>query len=222
MLNELLITSTLFFIFILLKTEEYKFVELDNTKLLIGYSCFKKKIIADMIVTPHILVSGLPNQGKSKLIRQMLINLRGANIIIYGGFKEDYKGIHYRNLKNEEELNIFLDNILNNLYVRKEPLYVVIEEISTIRNKKVKEKIQELLCIARHYAIYVIGVIQIATKENCIFKDLFGVRISFKQIGEQNYRVLFGMTIDEKYRNLNQQEFIMLSDRLVHGITYCL
>ena len=87
-------------------------------------------------------------------------------------------------------------------------------------SKKTKDKIQELLCIARHYNIFIIGVIQIATKENCSFKDLFNTRITFKQIGEQNYRVILGMPIEEEYRQLRQREFIMLSDKLYNGKTY--
>ena len=173
-----------------------------------------------MNICPHVLISGLPNSGKSKCIYIMLKNLRKANIVICGGFKEDYIGISYREIIGEDLLNIFLDSVLDNLYKREIPLYIVLEELGTIRNKKTKDKIQELLCIARHYNIFIIGVIQIATKENCSFKDLFNTRITFKQIGEQNYRVILGKPIDEEYGNLIQKKFIMLSDKLYFGNTY--
>lgn len=220
MINELVITAGVYYCYKLLRKEEYRYIDLPPTKLLIGYDSLKHKIIADMNICPHMLISGLPNNGKSKCVYIMLKNLRKANIVIYGGFKEDYKDISYREIIGEDNLNTFLDSILNNLYKREVPLYIVLEELGTIRNKKTKDKIQELLCIARHYNIYIIGIIQIATKENCSFKDLFNTRITFKQIGEQNYRVILGMPIEEEYRRLRQREFIMLSDKLYNGKTY--
>ena len=219
MITEIILTTGIYFCYKLLREEKYNYVDLQPTKLLIGYDNLKHKIIADMLICPHVLISGLPNSGKSKCVYVMLKNLRKANIIIYSGFKEDYKGINYREIIGEDNLNTFLDSILNNLYKREVPLYIVLEELGTIRNKKTKDKIQELLCIARHYNIFVVGVIQIATKENCSFKDLFNTRISFKQIGEQNYRVLLGMPLEE-YKQLQQKEFIMLSDKLYNGKTY--
>lgn len=220
MISELVIAAGVYYCYKLLKKERYSYVELSNKQLLIGYDKLKRRIIADMSICPHVLISGLSNSGKSKCLYIMLKNLRKANIVICGGFREDYSYISYREIMGEENLNSFLDSILNNLYVRKVPLYIVLEELGTIRNKKTKDKIQELLCIARHYNIYIIGVIQIATKENCSFKDLFNTRITFKQIGEQNYRVILGMPIEEEYRNLQQREFIMLSDKLYKGKTY--
>lgn len=220
MITGIILTTGIYFCYKLLREEKYNYVVLQSTQLLIGVDKLKHKIIADMLICPHVLVSGLPNSGKSKCVYIMLKNLRKANIVIYGGFKEDYKDISYREIIGEDNLNTFLDSILNNLYKREVPLYIVLEELGTIRNKKTKDKIQELLCIARHYNIYIIGVIQIATKENCSFKDLFNTRITFKQIGEQNYRVILGMPIEEEYRRLQQQEFIMLSDKLYFGKTY--
>lgn len=220
MISELVITAGAYYCYKLLRKEKYTYVDLKNTQLLVGFDKFKKNIIADMLICPHILISGLPNNGKSKCVYIMLKNLRESNIVVYGGFKEDYIGISYREIIEEDNLNTFLDSILNNLYKREVPLYIVLEELGTIRNKKTKDKIQELLCIARHYNIYIIGIIQIATKENCSFKDLFNTRIAFKQIGEQNYRVILGMPIEEEYRNLQQREFIMLSDKLYFGKTY--
>lgn len=220
MISELIITAGIYCCYKLLRQEEYRYINLPPTKLLIGYDKLKHKIFADMNICPHVLISGLPNSGKSKCVYIMLKNLRKANIVIFGGFKEDYKDINYKEIIGEDSLNIFLDSILDNLYTRDIPLYIVLEELGTIRSKKTKDKIQELLCIARHYNIFIIGVIQIATKENCSFKDLFNTRITFKQIGEQNYRVILGMPIDEEYRNLIQKEFIMLSDKLYFGNTY--
>ena len=220
MITEMILTSGVCWIYNLLKKERYSYVKLSNKQLLIGHDKLKRRIIADMSICPHVLIAGLPNNGKSKCVYIMLKNLRKANIVIWGGFKEDFESINYREIIGEDNLNTFLDSILDNLYVRKVPLYIVLEELGTIRNKKTKDKIQELLCIARHYNIYIIGVIQIATKENCSFKDLFNTRITFKQIGEQNYRVLLGISVEEECRNLQQREFIMLSNRLIKGKTY--
>lgn len=220
MISELVITAGVYYCYKLLRKEKYKYISLKNTELLIGFDKLKRLIIADMLVCPHILISGLSNCGKSKCLYIMLKNLRKVDIVIYSGFKEDFKDINYKELLGEDNLNTFLDSILNNLYKREIPLYIILEELGTIRSKKTKDKIQELLCIARHYNIFLIGVIQIATKENCSFKDLFNTRISFKQIGEQNYRVALGITTDEEERTLRQQEFIMLSDKLCKGKTF--
>lgn len=220
MISEVVLCSAIYYAYRSIRKEKYRYIELPSNKLLIGYDNLKHKIVADMNICPHVLISGLPNSGKSKCVYIMLKNLRKANIVIFGGFKEDYIGISYREIIGEDNLNTFLDSVLNNLYKREIPLYIILEELGTIRNKKTKDKIQELLCIARHYNIFIIGVIQIATKENCSFKDLFNTRITFKQIGEQNYRVILGMPIDEEYRNLIQKEFIMLSDKLYFGKTY--
>ena len=133
MISEIILATGIYFCYKLLREEKYNYVDLPNTQLLIGFDKLKRLIIADMLICPHVLISGLPNSGKSKCVYIILKNLRKANIIIYSGFKEDYKGINYREIIGEDNLNAFLDSILNNLYKREVPLYVVLEELGTIR-----------------------------------------------------------------------------------------
>ena len=107
--------------------------------------------------------------------------------------------------------------MLENLYRREKPLYIVIEELGTIKNKYLIAKIQELLCIARHYNIFIIGVIQIATKEELKFKSYFNARLSFRQLDDSAYRVVLGTGVEE---NLSKQEFVLVSDDKYVGRTY--
>lgn len=70
----------------------YEPVELSSYELLLGYSQ-EGYIIADMSKYPHLLISGLSNQGKSKMVNYMLKNISDkADILVLNGFKEDYKG----------------------------------------------------------------------------------------------------------------------------------
>lgn len=70
----------------------YEPVELSSYELLLGYSQ-EGYIIADMSKYPHPLISGLSNQGKSKMVNYMLKNISDkADILVLNGFKEDYKG----------------------------------------------------------------------------------------------------------------------------------
>lgn len=201
------------------KLKCYHYIKLDPNQLLIGHTRFYKPIIVDMLVTPHILISGLSNSGKSKCVYIMLKNLVNADIIIYNSFRKDYKGITARFINGNEELFKLIESLLESKITRNRPLYLVLEEMATITDKKLKEKIKELLCVARHYNIFIIGVIQIATKESCSFKDLFNTRISFRQIESSNYRVVLSVSPNED-EILNQGEFYIVADELQKGKTY--
>lgn len=194
----------------------FKPIELSSYDLLVGYNR-KKPIIANMLNTPHLLITGLSGQGKSKCLKAMLSNLRGANIVLCNAFREDYVGVQAKKLYGENFILAYISLLLENIYVREKPLYIVLEELGTIKNKKLIEKIQELLCIARHYNIFVIGVIQIATKEELKFKSYFNARCSFKQLDEAAYRVVLSTAVEEK---LDKREFVLLSDNLYVGRTY--
>lgn len=194
----------------------FKPIELSSYDLLIGYNR-KKPITVNMLNTPHLLITGLSGQGKSKCIKAMLSNLKGADIVLCNAFREDYAGVKAKKLYGENFILAYISLLLENIYFREEPLYIVLEELGTIKNKKLIEKIQELLCIARHYNIFIIGVIQIATKEELKFKSYFNARCSFKQLDEAAYRVVLSTSIEEK---LDKREFVLLSDDLYVGRTY--
>jgi len=196
--------------------KEYTNVELDQYTLLLGYNAHGK-ITIDMRSTPHLLVTGLSGQGKSRCLKAMLKNIRDSNIVLCNAFSEDYEGINARKLYGEDNILKYLTSLLDNPYKREIPLYVVLEELGTIKDKKLLNAIQELLCIARHYNIFIIGVIQIATKEELKFKSYFNARLTFRQLEDSAYRVVLGSGIQG---TLFKRQFALVSDNLYLGRTY--
>ena len=195
---------------------DYKQVQLQDRELLLGYNQ-EGYIIADMGKYPHLLISGLSNQGKSKMIYYMLKNLEDrANILVLNGFKEDYRG--FTLVQGTKAIQRRIEAILKDKEIRIKPLYLILEEMQSIsKDKKLQEQLKELLSIGRHYNIFVIGIIQNATKENCSFKDLFNCRCSFRQIDSSSYQVCLGTSVE---KGLEQREFYFLDSNLVKGYTF--
>ena len=195
---------------------DYKQVQLQDRELLLGYNQ-QGYIIADMGKYPHLLISGLSNQGKSKMIYYMLKNLEDrANILVLNGFKEDYRG--FTLVQGTKAIQRRIEAILKDKEIRSKPLYLVLEEMQSIsKDKKLQEQLKELLSMGRHYNIFVIGIIQNATKENCSFKDLFNCRCSFRQIDSSSYQVCLGTSVE---KGLEQREFYFLDSNLIKGYTF--
>lgn len=195
---------------------DYKQVQLQDRELLLGYNQ-QGYIIADMGKYPHLLISGLSNQGKSKMIYYMLKNLEDrANILVLNGFKEDYRG--FTLVQGTKAIQRRIEAILKDKEIRIKPLYLVLEEMQSIsKDKKLQEQLKELLSMGRHYNIYCIGIIQSATKENCSFKDLFNCRCSFRQIDNSSYSVCLGTSVE---KGLEQREFYFLDSNLIKGYTF--
>lgn len=195
---------------------DYKQVQLQDRELLLGYNQ-EGYIIADMGKYPHLLISGLSNQGKSKMIYYMLKNLEDrANILVLNGFKEDYRG--FTLVQGTKAIQRRIEAILKDKEIRIKPLYLILEEMQSIsKDKKLQEQLKELLSMGRHYNIFVIGIIQNATKENCSFKDLFNCRCSFRQIDSSSYQVCLGTSVE---KGLEQREFYFLDSNLIKGYTF--
>ena len=195
---------------------DYKQVQLQDRELLLGYNQ-EGYIIADMGKYPHLLISGLSNQGKSKMVNYMLKNLEDrANILVLNGFKEDYRG--FTLVQGTKAIQRRIEDILKDKEIRIKPLYLILEEIQSIsKDKKLQEQLKELLSMGRHYNIFVIGIIQNATKENCSFKDLFNCRCSFRQIDSSSYQVCLGTSVE---KGLEQREFYFLDSNLIKGYTF--
>lgn len=195
---------------------DYKQVQLQNRELLLGYNQ-QGYIIADMGKYPHLLISGLSNQGKSKMIYYMLKNLGDrANILVLNGFKEDYRG--FTLVQGTKAIQRRIEAILKDKEIIIKPLYLILEEMQSMsKDKKLQEQLKELLSMGRHYNIFVIGIIQNATKENCSFKDLFNCRCSFRQIDSSSYQVCLGTSVE---KGLEQREFYFLDSNLVKGYTF--
>ena len=203
-----------------IENQSYRLTKLSGYELLVGHKGLRK-IVVDMRKTPHLLISGLSCSGKSRCMKCILKNLQdndNAEIVICNPFSDDYRGIHARRIVGEDSVDKYITWILETLYEREKPLYIVLEEMYLIRDKKLQEKIASLLCISRHYNVFVLGIIQEATKENCKYKSLFNTRITFRQIDTPSYQVVLGCSIEEKI--LNTGQFYLLSDDLYKGKTY--
>lgn len=202
-----------------IEDQEYRSMPMVPTRLLLGYDFRGDRITADMITTPHLLITGLSGQGKSGLLRVIIKNLFDADIVLLNGFAEDFDIFDIREINGEEDITEYLQDILDNPYVREKPLYLIIEELATIKEKKLNDIIKQLLCIARHYNIYIIGVVQQATKEEIKFKSYFNARLTFRQLEESSYRVVLGCSVSDM---LQKREFYLYSDGLYKGKTYSL
>ena len=81
--------------------KQYEKVDLDEYTLLAGYNK-EGCITINMLRTPHVLITGLSGQGKSRCLKVMLLNLQEkADIVLCNCFAEDYKGIKARKIYGE-------------------------------------------------------------------------------------------------------------------------
>ena len=198
---------------------EYQRIELNPFELLLGHDLKGIPIIVDMLKTPHLLICGLSGSGKSAMIRGIIANL-DTKVIMLNGFLDDYKDLNnILHIQQEEIILKRLEGLLKNPYKREKPLYIFFEELATIKNKKIIQALKELLCIARHYNIFLIGLIQISTKEELACKSYFNARCSFRQIDSSSYSVALGVNVGDP---LPKREFYVISDDLYRGRTYLL
>ena len=206
-----------------IKELDYKFIELSGTKLLIGYDYKGTPIIADMMEAPHLLLTGLSGQGKTGMLRVMIKNLvdnRKSDVVLLNGFIDDYRGFNLRHINNHENIKNFIQGLLDDIdndNSRTRPLYVVFEELGKVKDKELINLTTKLLQYGRHNKIYLIGVIQTATKEELKFKTMFNARCTFKQLEESSYRVVLGCSVDDK---LQKREFYLYTNDLYKGKTY--
>lgn len=201
------------------KEIEFKFYELEPTKLLLGYDFKCEPIVVDMLKTPHIAVQGLSNTGKSICIELALNNLRGADVVLLNTFMQDFKTVKARRINGYDNILKFLLELLSELRQRTRPLFVVIDEVNELnKNKTINKAIQDLLSIGRHYNIYVVSIGQLMLKENCSYKNLFNVRVTFKMIEASTIGAFLGINVEDN--KLMQREFICYSDRVQKGRTF--
>lgn len=184
--------------------------------LIVGYKGVikKKPIIVNMCTTPHLLVCGLSGSGKTKCVEYAI---RDKRVIILNAFKDDFKSVNCPKINGEK--NII--NVLNNCckQYQKIPLYIVIDELLVLcNNKKINKCILDILAVARHYNVYLIGIAQRGLSVDMSFKNLFNSRICFRQVEESSYRAILGYSIDNP--NLQKREFILLGDNIYKGRTY--
>lgn len=199
--------------------DKLEHIEINDMQLLIGYDKqrgVKWPIIVDMKKTPHMLVCGLSNSGKTCMVENAV---KGKNVILVNVFRDDFKNIKARRINGNEKILEFFQDIIKDIYYRQKPLYIVMDELMVLcLDSKITKAITELLAIGRHYNIFMIGICQLGTKEVVRFKDLFNVRICFKQVEESSYRTVLGYS--PQIRDLKQRQFLYYSDTTGMGYTY--
>lgn len=189
-------------------------------QLKLGYKnnlLFKRPLIIDMENTPHLFVSGLSGSGKSRMIEKAI---QGKQVILINTFKKDFRSIQARRINGNENILKFFNNLLQNLKEdKKEPLYVVIDELLVLcLDKNITKAIADLLAVGRHYNIFLIGICQQGTKESVKFKDLFNARVCFRQVEESSYRSVLGYSPEDT--QLRKRQFYLYSDYIERGYTY--
>lgn len=203
-----------------IEQQEYKPYLLPNTSVLMGYDFRGDIIVSDMLSTPHCLISGLSGQGKTGLTRTIICNLKDCDKVLINGFKDDYRGINIRHINTIEEIKRYINGLLQEIDEgcnRIKPLYIILEELGKVKDKELIASITKLLQYGRHNKIYVIGIIQIATKEELKFKSYFNTRVSFRQLDSSSYQVALGVAVD---KDLNKREFYVMAEGLSRGRTY--
>lgn len=166
----------------------------------------------DMRLTPHIIISGLSGQGKTKFCESLFINRTDIDIVMLNCFMDDFTNIKGIRINDLKDIKDFLDNILEE-GKRKRPMYIIIDELMSlaIRDKKVIDSIKRLLCVARHYNIFIVAISQSCNKEEVGSKNLFNSRVCFRQVEYSQYNVCLGYSPEDK--QLEKREYYYLNSR---------
>ena len=197
----------------------YEPIELPSTTLLLGYNRKGEPITVDMKKTPHIGVQGISNSGKSKMVELTLRNLKNVDIVLLNCFSDDFTSIKTRRINGNENILAFFNSLLIDPYIRKRPLFLVLDELNVLgKDKKINQAIIDILAQARHFNIYLIALGQTLLKENCPYKHLFNVRITFKAIEKSAISAFLGCTVEDT--KLKTREFICYSDNIYRGKSY--
>ena len=196
----------------------YRYVPLSPYQLLLGYGDNKELLIADMKSRPHAIITGLSEQGKTGMVKCITTNLiPNADVVVCNCFKDDFDNIKgIRIIKGTKDTLTFLNNTYKNIYRRERPLYIILEELLTLRDTKSVNAIYELLGQARHFNIYIIGLSQESLKNELKYKSLFNTRISFSM--PDGYVSSLGVDYTGE---LAKREFVWRSEKgLIKGHTF--
>lgn len=207
-----------------IRKDKIENVELTDWQIAPGYNEigeFKKPIIFDFKKTPHMLVSGLSQQGKTKMVEGAL---RDKQVILINTYSKDFtslKNIIVRANFTEEVVAIF-EYLLNLKEEENEtPIYVVIDELLSLilaGDKKIMPLLTRLLALGAHANIYIIAISQSSEKEIVKNKNLFNIRVCFKMVEDSSYKVVLGYTPDEL--QLQPRQFHYYSSECGTAYTY--
>jgi hypothetical protein len=191
-------------------------------ELKLGYKnmvVLRKPIVVDMRATPHLFVCGLSGSGKTKMIE---FAAKDKEVVLLNVFEDDFTSVKGQKIIGNDSILQYLQSLLNTMRSRTKadkPLYLVIDELLVLCiDKAITKAVTDLLAIARHYNIFLIGISQIGTKESVKFKDLFNARVCFRQVEESSYRTILGFSPEDT--KIRKREFYVYSDRIERGYTY--
>lgn len=203
------------------KVESY---ELTDWQIAVGYNLvngYKNPVIFDFKKTPHMLVSGLSQQGKSKMIEGAF---KDKPVILVNTFHKDFTKLNnvIERVNDTKEIEKVFEYLLT---IKEEqnntPLYIVIDELLSLilaGDKTIMNLITRLLALGAHSNIYVIAVSQSSEKEIIKNKNLYNIRVCFKMVEDSSYKVVLGYTPDNL--QLQPRQFHFYSDQVGTAFTY--
>ena len=193
-------------------------VKFKPTQFIVGYDDELKPIIVDMKKTPHIGVMGSCYTGKSKCVETMIASNPNIEVTLLNAFEEDFTSLDVDRINGIEEIKAFLKTELNNKEKRSRPHVIVIDECNVLSlTRGMDDLIKGLLAQGRHFNVYIIAILQLANKNDCSYKNLFNVRISFRHLDTDLITTFIGSKPDEI---LKPREFFMYDVDYRQGVTY--
>ena len=155
-------------------------IHLPRPRINSPYILYCGNISFNMKLTPHILVSGLSGQGKSKFVESLLMNRDDIKVTLLNVFRDDMRGLKCRRINSLCDIKNFLELLLD--VPSDIPEYIVIDELLalSIADKSITKTITKILAVARHYNKFLICISQSATKEESNHFRIFTRRQTIK------------------------------------------
>ena len=193
-------------------------IKLKPTQFIVGYDDELKPIIVDFKRTPHAGVMGGSEMGKSKCVETMIASNPYIDVSLVNAFEEDFTSLNVNRINGIEEIKAFLKAELDNKEKRSRPHVIVIDECNVLSlTRGMDDLIKGLLAQGRHFNVYIIAILQLANKNDCSYKNLFNVRISFRHLDTDLITTFIGSKPDEI---LKPREFFMYDVDYKQGVTY--
>ena len=193
----------------------------DQEKILtLGCRDNKTPIKVNMNIDPHMLVVGISNCGKSKMVELCLQDKKSVTIL--NAFETDFTSLGANYINGNENILAYLETCLEGRTNNSETHYILIDELLVlIKDKKIEKALYDLLAMARHYNVYIICISQEGTKEVIKFKNLFNVRVCMRTLEEASIRAVLGCSVPNDDPSLKQREFYIADNQgLRRGKTY--
>lgn len=208
-----------------MRKDKIENIELTDWQIPLGYNeinGIKHPVIADFKRNPHMLTSGLSQQGKTKMLEYAL---KDKQVILINTFRNDFtacKNVIER-INSPEEVVRVLQYLLSLKEGENEcPIYVVVDELLSLTlagDKQIMPLVTRLLALGAHMNVYVIAISQSAEKEIIKCKNLFNTRVCFKMRDDSSYKVVLGVTPPDDVP-LQRRQFYYLTEEFGTAYTY--